>query len=320
MLATLKRLGICTAALTIALLGARLQAYPIVLLDDTWADGDRTETNLPGESATYVHLATGGAINVTTGNLAITQPGSSQRLWTYFTASGPVSLNVGETLIATIRFVPVGIYATTSRNFRFGVYRDPDPRSLTADGIGDNGPTGDPNTNIEGYGVMIPITSSPGTTTPFRLVKRDPTKNVSSLLGSDSAYNIPSPTSAGGVVVTWSSEVEYTLRMLISYVSPTQVDVTTELWQGSTLLSTHTCNDVDNGNGTSTYGFDSNSVISGKPPYTQFDLLYLRFSSNIGTADTLNFKQFRVEIIPEPASLALMALGSLLMVRGRKRS
>jgi hypothetical protein len=304
-------------------------AGPIVLLDDTWDDGTRTDTNLPDESAVYYHPvptppATLPAVTTTVGNLKFDQTGltASSRLWTYFTAdaSSPASIPVGKALRATIRFVPEGLFDTASRNFRFGLFRDPSPRSLIGDGVaGDGGPGADPNTNMEGYAVFMPITTGPTNAAPFQINKRDPSNGNSSLMGSSAAYDSTAPSSSSGALVNWVSGEEYTIKFLVHRVSSTQVNVTGAILQGNNLLSTHTVNDVDNGNGTSTFSWGANSVVSGRPPYTNFDLLYFRFSSASGSANMLNFKQFRVEIIPEPATLVLLALGGVALAAVRRR-
>jgi len=59
-----------------------------VLLNDTFADADRTETALPDESAVWFsHPAN---LTMGTGSLAINQLaiGSSSKMWTYFAPTG----------------------------------------------------------------------------------------------------------------------------------------------------------------------------------------------------------------------------------------
>ena len=91
-----------------------------VLLYDTFADGSRGQTNLPTESAVWASGAT--AVTMGPGSLAYAQSTSSRRLWTYFAPNGsPVSLGIGEQLIATIEFTPRGgLYDVNNKNFRFG--------------------------------------------------------------------------------------------------------------------------------------------------------------------------------------------------------
>ncbi len=85
-----------------ALFAHVLSGHATVLLDDTWLDGTRTETNLPEESAWFASTASSlaAATNLMTGTIPTT---SSRHWWTYFTSSGnsPATLNIGETLRVT---------------------------------------------------------------------------------------------------------------------------------------------------------------------------------------------------------------------------
>ena len=278
-----------------------------VLLDDTWADGSRTETNLPTESAVWISAP--GNVTMAAGSLSYTQSGSSQRLHTYFTPDGsPATLAVGEMLKATIEFVPrVNITSTTSRNFRVGLFHDPTGPRVLADSTNDAGGAGNPWQDSEGYAVFLPITPGPGNTSPFQINKRNIFTN-SSLLGSGTSYTT-SP--SDGDQIVWALDELYTMILEICKVSDTQVDITATVMDSSGVLSTHTVSD----DGT-TFGPGS--------PYDTFDQLAFRFSSNSGTADLLEFRRFRIEIgdkivIPEPTSLALLGLAGLALVGVARR-
>jgi hypothetical protein len=107
-----------------------------VLLNDTFADGVRTNTNLPTESALWASSA--ADVTTSVGSVAQTMVTSSRRLHTYFTSAGSVSMNVGDKLITTIEFSPeTALYSSTSRNFRLGLFHD--ATRCEADGVGDSG-------------------------------------------------------------------------------------------------------------------------------------------------------------------------------------
>src|SRR5262245_2587819 len=86
-----------------------------VLLDDDWDDGDRTDTNLPEESAWYANN-TGTpatptlsvAVGSLTGNVRMFETNTSSRLWiTHFTPAGsPVELGLKDLLKITLVFTP----------------------------------------------------------------------------------------------------------------------------------------------------------------------------------------------------------------------
>src|SRR5581483_5667709 len=65
------------------------RANATVLLNDTWADGTRTNTNLPTDSADYAGLTAGppaATLTAAPGKLAAVPGTSSYKLWTYFTS------------------------------------------------------------------------------------------------------------------------------------------------------------------------------------------------------------------------------------------
>src|SRR6476661_6684551 len=59
-----------------------------LLLNDTWADADRTNTSLPNDSATWIGQSAGnGTTTVTAGALNFSPPPSnSLKAWEYFTS------------------------------------------------------------------------------------------------------------------------------------------------------------------------------------------------------------------------------------------
>ncbi len=103
----MKTTFIKTCALWAALMAVGGVCAADVLLDDTFADASRVETNLPHESAVWVSHP--GGVTMGVGSLAFDQNAASgsQKMWTYFAYNqSPVSLAVGDTLIATIEFTP----------------------------------------------------------------------------------------------------------------------------------------------------------------------------------------------------------------------
>ena len=260
-----------------------------------WADGSRAETNLPTESATWV--SDSALVSVTPGSFAYTQDTASNRLWTYFTADGaPASIGVGQQLVATIKFIPTGLYSTGSENFRFGLFNDPtDAQVLT-----DNGSDGGPDavwTDSEGYAVQLAL--SDGTTAsdnPYIGKRTDMTN--SSLLGSSSAYTWVNDSSGANIVATSGSLV--TLEFILDRVGVDEMLTTFTISQGGSVLSTLQMT-------------DSSGI------YTTFDQLFFRFSKAEGSADLIDFQELNVElVVPEPATMVLMGLGGLIAAR-RKR-
>ncbi|MBN1818952.1 MAG: PEP-CTERM sorting domain-containing protein [Sedimentisphaerales bacterium] len=270
-----------------------------LLLNDTWADGSRAETNLPNESAVW---AGDSDIAVSTGSLQYGIAGytDSHKLWTYFTPDGsPVSLDVGQQLIARIRFTPRGLYESDAENFRFGLFHDPTDPQVYADTDDDGGGSGDPWTDSTGYAVRLALSSGAGDNP--QVGKRIDQAN-NSLLGSSGAYQWDS---GGTDIANMTDGASYIASLVLDRMAADQMLVTFTLTDDAGgVLTTHSLADYDG--------------LGDDPIWTQFDHLFFRFSSASGTADVIDFQNFMVEVVPEPATLGLLAFGGLLALRRRR--
>lgn len=284
----------------IAVLALSVVSSAQILLYDTFADGSRVETNLPDESAVWA--GTPGSVTMGTGSLAYAQSTGSQKMWTYFTSNGsPVSLSVGQQLIATIEFTPrQTLYDVTSKNFRFGLFNDPTNDQLFSDTNSDSGGTGDPWGDSTGYAVHFALSS--GSTANASVGKRIPDLTTS-LLGSGSAYP---GIASGGDKFAVTLNTLYTVTLALDYQAANQMQVTFTISDGAGVLSTTSI--TDDG----TFGGYDKGV------YMEFDQLFFRFSKAEGTADIIDFHSIKVEYIPEPATLALLGVGALISLRKRR--
>jgi hypothetical protein len=312
--------------------GAASSARATILLNDSLADGTRTSANLPSESPIYVGISNGNGGSATTsvGKLAFVEGTGSQRLWTYFTSDNSVpngsqphnavtTLTTGQVLTVAITFtIPssatiAGSPSTTSRDFRFGIFFDPtDPRVQT-DVSSDGGGTGNPWQDSTGYAVTIPINSQLTTSTnELQISKR--TTNNTSLLGSSSALTTAS---SGGSVFAWQTNTSYTVQLSMTDVSASEVDVTSSILSGSTLLSTVT--DVDAGTTFGGVSTTSGNLTGATSPYTKFDQMFFRMGSQEATEfDFTNFSAVLTPV-PEPASIGLVGIGlSFALMRMRR--
>ena len=273
------------------------QSQAVVLLDDTFTDGSRGEQNLPAEAAVWASTAAG--VTMASGSLQYAQSTSSRRLFTYFAPdAAPVSLGVGEQLIATIEFTPrVGLYDTSSKNFRFGLFNDPTDPQVAADNINDNGGTGDPWTDSTGYAVHFAL-STGATASSAPSVGKRTSQTTTSLLGSSGAYTLTS----GGNSIVGTVDTKYTLTLALDRLAVDQMGVSFSIADVGGVISTHSI--IDDPNGAATFGTG--------PIATSFEQLFFRFSSASGTADVLDFSRIKIEhitAVPEPSSLALLGLG-----------
>jgi hypothetical protein len=265
----------------------------VVLLDDAYEDADRLDTALPDEAGFWA--SSPADVVTTAGNVRLDMAGSSRRMHTYFTPAGsPVSLSVGQKLIATIDFIPeVAFVASTSRNFRFGMFYN--DAQYAADSVGDSG-TGNGWQDATGYAAQFGIMDT-ATVANSRVGKRTNLTGGYSLLGTDAAYTWGSN---GGQAANLSLNTVYTLTMTLDYQTVSDMLVSFSFAQGATEIAT--ASQLDNG-------------LGGQPIYTNFDFLLFRLSSNAGTAEVVNFQSVNIEYIPEPATMALLGLGGLLAIR-----
>jgi hypothetical protein len=304
-------------------------ARAAVLLNDSWTDGSRAESNLPTESAVWVGVSTsdGGSFTTAPGALKNVMGTSSRKNWTYFTSNGTAPdgnqphnavthLNVGDVLKTSLTFtLPSGATAaSTGKDFRFGVFFDPTDARVQSDVNSDGGGGTNPWTDATGYAVQFPLNSSATNSSPFQIQKR--TTSNSSLLGSNSAYTL-APT--GGSLYSNAGNTSYTASLSFNVVSATQLDVTATLAQGSTVLATQTVSDL----GTS---FGGTAIGAGLLPgsqsiYRDFDHLFFRMASNTETAE-IDFTNFKVELtsVPEPSAMLLTALMGGGLVSRRRQS
>ena len=309
-----------------------LSSRAAVLLDDSWADGSRAESNLPTESAVHAGISSTStppsSIATTTGKISLTQGSSSSKIWTYYTsnASAPnglqphnsvTSLGVGDKLTASISFtIPSAIVSNVSsapRNFRFGVFFDPTDSRVQTDVNSDGGGGTNPWTDATGYGVLIPLNSNPtNSTSLFQIGKR--TTSNSSLLGSTGAYTLAS---SGGAPLGAQSNTPYTMQLVLDRISAGQLDVTARMLSGATLLSTQTVSDLGTSFGGANIG--AGLLPGSQSVYTNFDQLFFRLSGNTEISQ-VDFTNFKIELasVPEPASLAVL-MCALLLAGPRRR-
>jgi hypothetical protein len=228
-------------------------------------------------------------------------------------------MSVGDTLTASMTFVLpnaiTGSTSTPSRDVRIGLFTDPTDARVQSDVNSDGGGTGNPWQDSTGYAVLIPLNSTLTTSSNlFQLGKR--TTSNTSLLGSTGG--VYATATAGGAVIAWQQNVSYTVQLSLTEVSALRMDVTANLLQGATLLSTQTVSDL----GTT---FGSTAVAAGGLPgsqsiYTNFDQLFFRMSGNTETSE-FDFSNFQINYqpVPEPTGLSLLLLGAFPLLGRRRR-
>ena len=272
-----------------------------VLLEDDWDDGDRTDTNLPEESAWFASSASGtptltASVGALTGNVRMFETNTSSRLWiTHFTAPGsPVELGVKDVLNITLVFTPSNVTTTplTDRGLRIGLFNfsEPGAARVTGDGFSTGTGAGAPGTNVTGYMLNMNFAQT-FTVTPLQIMKRTGTNNVSLMgttgggtytaLGSTGGGAAGSPGFSNGMPYTF----EFTVKRLANFLELTTIFSDTNGWSIK-----HTSADLTD-------------------PTFRFDGFAVRPNQVADTADAFVFTHFKVEVIPFTPRVTLSVPG-----------
>ncbi len=259
-----------------AMVGLAIPSQAVVILDDTWADGNRTNTSLPTNAAWYA--SSGSSLTATTGSMTLTLGSSAILAVSYFTtnAANPVELTVGDTLLTTITFTFNGVAAeNTSEGFRLGIYEFGSNR-VSADFSG-NGTQG---AGVQGYALFQNMGTTFDNTTPMDIRVRSNVAD-SSLLGTSGDYTSlgtgPGNTNNfGGFANGNSYTLQYafqrtgtnTMAVSVSWLDPTN---------GASLLTSVTDNNATNFN---------------------FDGIGIRPQEASEEATSTIFREVKVEYIP----------------------
>lgn len=307
------------SSVVIALVACAIPASAALIVDDTWQDADRTQPASPTYSENGVDgdldgdfesaWFNGGASTMTTsaGHLNKDLTGSSANWTTYFTAEGgEVNLDTqGEKLRVTWEFTLTGVGATnTSQNFRIGLVDSIPANRLAADGVPPSGTAASPYT---GYSIFANMGVTPlGNSNPFQLRERVLQSGTNSILGTSGDWSAAALTGTTNGATAGNNGLEngvpYTLVWELTR-NGAGLDIDASLSGGTyntTGTGTIAANDA-NGNG------------------FIFDTFNVRPSSEVGTASVFDTTLFRVEVIPEPATVALAGIAGMALVALRRR-
>jgi hypothetical protein len=277
-------------ALALSALSAVASAYAQVLLDDTWTDGDRTDTNLPEESGWYANtVGTPGtptlsaSLGFLTGNVRMFDTNTSSRLWiTHFTPAGaPAELALGETLKLTLVLTASNMTLSpgTSRGLRIGLFNfsESGAARVSGDGFSTGGGSGAPGADVTGYMLNLNFAQAFTINNPLQIMKRTDLA-TNNLMGASAAFSTIS--SGGGLAGTpgFSNGVPYTFELSVKRNEAT-VDITTSFSDTNGWSISHTATD------------------SSSPTF-RFDGLAIRPNSVADTADSFTFSRCKAELIP----------------------
>jgi PEP-CTERM motif len=293
-------------------------ASAALIVNDTWQDADRSDPAAPTysengvdsdtdtdiESAWFVGGSGGAALNATQGNMQMDVNGSSASWTTFFTPDHKKVLlaNDGDFVKATWTFTTGDVNASnTSQNFRLAFLETPDGTRITSDAA-----PNDAAFDGAAYAMFMNMGETTGRSTSFELKKRS-LLTTSNLLSSSGNWSTSLGNGLGNALPGYADNTEYTFT----------ISATRNASDGLDLVAT-----MSGGNIGGT-GLVSVSATDASPNGFGFDTFSLRPSNDTTTATEFNASLFSVEtnarVVPEPATLALLGLGSLLIAGLRRR-
>ena len=218
-----------------------------VLLDDTWADGTRTNQNLPVESAWWFSYS---AATAHTNSLFVPMRSDNTALLgiTYFTdgTTNPITLAVGESLTVSLRLALSNVPVQNALlGWRAGFFDFADsslsPKRVSADGFSNSSQ----GSGVQGYALFLNMGTNFNDQAPMRLLKRTGLSN-SSLLGASAAW-----TELGVPLFVQTADFpgftdgqEYLWQMMLERTNTTTIVIST-LWSNTTSGATMSYSQTD---------------------------------------------------------------------------
>jgi hypothetical protein len=285
-----------------------------LIVKDTWRDAERatpvsptySENGVDGdldgdiESAWFFSGGNGGTVNTSAGHMVLNPPaGNSNSYETYFTPeASPVTLaSAGNKIRVTWTF-RTGTVATnpTGQDFRVALADSPAATRINADTFTPG--SGDYN----GYAIFGNLGQTFNNTNPFQLRERGATNGALLSAGGEWINFAPNVNDGTSGNSGYRSDTQYTMVWLLERNNLGGLDIDVTMTQDTGV------NVLDNGTGLSV------SATDPTPDAYTFDLFAFRPSTGGTTSSSYDTTLFEVRfIVPEPASMLMMALGGLAL-------
>lgn len=285
-------------------------AAPVLIVDDSWADGGRSDGADALDSNWWTSASSAG-IEVSVGSLGMVTGSSGRGIHTIF---GTQTLaNIGDKLTATYTFTtPATIGTAQTGGFRVGLFDTLGRAGLNADITASSG---SPNSLYGFFG-----TNTPGL--PGYMMEMDvgtgaedlnfrshdtvvtATTPTGRLLGTSTGFTGLSPTGPDGAYA-FTPNTAYTGSLSLVRISATELEIT-----GTLGAATHTVTDVFDSTSYGMLAFWANSNVFGS-------------SGAANTADNgIDFSNVKIEFtpVPEPTSALGLAVAAAVLRRSRRNA
>ena len=212
----------CFPTLCVLSISLTMPCQALILVDDTWADGTRSDQNLPLESAWFA--STTASLVAETGGM-IGQNLAGTRQWiTHFTDGTPTPLSVGETLRATLVFYASNVVTApvTARGLRLGLFNFAGGKRVAADSFSTAGGNG---AGVTGYMLNLNFAQAFTINNPLEIRERSNLASTN-LMGTSSDFFVLN--SGGGLLGSagFSNGIQYTLEFSVTRSATDQVVIT----------------------------------------------------------------------------------------------
>ena len=267
-----------------------------ILVNDTWADGDRTSSGPDGSGIDSAWFSSSGASLTVpaAGTMRATIGAGSLSETTYFASQ--TLANTGDALKFTWVYTPSTIAPNTSQAFNLAVVNG--ATHLSADGS-------PASQAYAGYSMYMNM-SSPnlGNGNPYNLKEWNLGATAGALLSSSGNWaSLANGGTSGNT--GFASGSTYTLIMTLTRNASSGLDITSTMTGGSL-----------NGTGSETISFTDTTPNTFT--YDTFALRQTGSSSGAAQVDSSLFKVDFITAVPEPTTFALAGLG-LLGLAGYRR-